>query len=109
MKTAIIVILATVVQLLSSGKIRLEVNSYTVEADEFVIHATAAGTHIDLLCERDSPYCTPLEAGEYWMIDWTVPSIEYRGDYVCRDVDLYRITGKAKRGRKIGEYCLVEN
>jgi hypothetical protein len=108
LKTAIIVILAAVVPLLSSGKARITVESHTVESDEYVIHAVAAGTHIDLLCERDSPYCSPLEPGEYWMFDWTVPSIEYRGDYVCRDVDVYRIAAKANRGRKMGEYCLVE-
>jgi len=109
LKTALSVILAAVLQLLSSGRTRIQVNSYTVEADEFVIHAVATGKHIDLLCERDSPYCTPLDPGGYWMIDWTVPSIEYRGDYVCKDVDLYRIAAKTNRGRKIGEYCLVEN
>ena len=108
LKTAIMIV-AVVVPLLLSGKVRIQVNSYTVEADEFVIHAVASGSHIDLLCERESPYCTPLQPGQYWMIDWTVPSIEYRGDYVCRDVDLYRITGKANRGRKVGEYCLIEN
>ena len=53
LKTAIMIV-AVVVPLLLSGKVRIQVNSYTVEADEFVIHAVASGSHIDLLCEIET-------------------------------------------------------
>jgi hypothetical protein len=94
----------------ASEKIRITVNNYTAESGEFVIHATAAGKPINLLCDQDSPFCSAPKPGEYWLIDWTVPTIEYRGDYVCRDVDLYlyRMAGNRERSPKVGEYCLVE-
>jgi hypothetical protein len=105
---ALFIVLLVAGQFHASDKIRIMVNNYTVESDEFVIHATAAGKPIDLLCDRDSPFCSPPKPGEYWMVDWTIPTIEYRGDYVCRDVDLFRIAANPERARKLGEYCLVE-
>jgi len=105
---AFILGLAITGQLLASDKIRITVNNYTAESGEFVIHAAAAGKPIDLLCDQDSPFCSVLMRGEYWMVDWTVPTIEYRGDYVCKDVDLYRTTANPERYPKVGEYCLVE-
>jgi hypothetical protein len=101
-KGIVFIILAVAVQLFASDKIRIAVNNYTAESDEFVIHAAAAGKSIDLLCNRDSPFCSAPEPGEYWMVDWTAPAIEYRGEYVCRDVDLYRIAANPERDRKLG-------
>ena len=103
------IVLAVAGQLFASDKTRITVNNYTAESAEFVIHAAAAaGKPIVLLCNQDSPFCSALKPGEYWMLDWTVPAIEYRGDYVCREVDLYRVTANPEKDRKVGEYCLVE-
>lgn len=107
-KDIFLIILAVGAQLFVLDKIGIIVNNYTVDSDEFVIHATATGKPIELLCNRDSPYCSPPKPGGYWMADWTVPVIEHRGDYVCRDVDLYGIAANPERDRKVGEYCLVE-
>lgn len=107
-KGILFTILAIAGQLFASDKIRITVNNYTVHSGEFVIDAVAAGKPIDLLCDQDSPFCSAPARGEYWMVNWTVPTIEYRGDYVCRDVDLYRIAANPERDRKLGEYCLVE-
>jgi len=103
-----ILVLLVAGQLYASNRARIIVNNYTAESDEFVIHATAAGKPIELLCDQDSPFCSPPRPGQYWMVDWTVPTVEHRGDYVCRDVDLFRITAKPQRDAKVGEFCLVE-
>jgi len=102
------IILAVAGQGPTFDKIRITVSNYTAESGEFVIHGAAAGKPIDLLCDQDSPFCSAPERGEYWMVNWTVPTIEYRGQYVCRDVDLYRIASNPERDRKLGEYCLVQ-
>jgi hypothetical protein len=107
-KGIFIIMLAVAAQLFASDKIRITVNNYTVHAGEFVIHAAAAGKPIDLLCDQESPFCSAPAPGEYWMVDWTVPMIEYRGDYICKEVDLYPIAAKPGSDRKLGEYCLVE-
>jgi hypothetical protein len=107
-KGVFIIIFAVAAQLSASDKIRITVNNHTADSGEFVIHAAAAGKPIDLLCNQESPFCSAPAPSEYWMVDWAVPVIEYRGDYVCRDVDLYRIAAIPKRDRKLGEYCLVE-
>lgn len=101
-------ILAVAAQLFAADRIGITVSSYTLNSDVFVIHATAAGRPIDLLCNQASPFCTVPKPGEYWMVDWTVPVIEYRGDYVCREVNLYRRAATPEKARKLGEYCLVE-
>lgn len=103
-----LMVLAIAGQLFASDKVRITVNNYTAESGEFVIHAAVAGKPMELLCDQDSPFCSAPKPGEYWMIDWTVPTIEYRGDFVCKDVDLYRIAAKGERHSKVGEYCLVE-
>lgn len=103
-----LIVLAVAGQLFTSGRTRITVNNYTVESGQFVIHAAAAGKPIDLLCDQDSPFCTVPKPGDYWMVDWTVPTIENRGDYVCRDVDLYRIAADREKQPKVGEYCLVQ-
>jgi hypothetical protein len=106
---SLLIVLAIAGQLFASDKIRITVNNYTAEAGEFVIYAAKAGKPIALLCDQDSPYCGVPKPGEYWMVDWTVPTIEHRGDYVCKDVDLYQTTtAKGDRYSKVGEYCLVE-
>lgn len=92
----------------ASDGVLIKVTNYTVEQDEFVIHAVAGGRQIDLLCDRNSPFCKVPEPGEYWMVNWTVPCVEYRGNYVCSEVDLYRKVDKPERDRKLGEYCLVK-
>jgi len=104
----LLIVLAIAGQSYASDKRRITVNNYTAESGEFVIHATAAGKPIELLCDQDSPFCGVPKPGEYWMVDWTIPTIENRGDYVCKDVDLYRTAAKAERHSKVGEYCLVE-
>jgi len=103
-----LIALAIAGQLFASDRMRITVNNYTVESGHFVIHAAAAGKPIDLLCDQDSPFCSAVKPGQYWMVDWTVPIIEHRGDYVCRDVDLYRIAANRGQHPKVGEYCLVE-
>lgn len=109
MKKAVFIIVFTVAaQLFASDKIRITVNKYTEASGEFIIHATAAGKPMDLLCDQDSPFCSAPAPGEYWVVDWTVPAFEYRGDYLCKEVDLYAIAVNPERSRKLGEYCLVE-
>jgi hypothetical protein len=105
-KGVLLVILAIAGQLLASDKIRITVKGYTVESGLFIIHALEAGKPIELLCYQDSPFCGAPAPGDYWMVDWTVPVIEYRGDYVCKEVNLYPIA--PEKHRKSGEYCLVK-
>jgi hypothetical protein len=107
-KGVLIIVLTVATQLFASDKTRITVNNYTADSGEFVIHAAAAGKPIELLCNQDSPFCTTLAPGDYWMVDWTVPATEFRGDYICREVDLYPIAANRQRTRKLGEYCLVE-
>ncbi len=107
-KCLLLAILAVAAQLLAADEIGVTVGSYTLDSDMFVIHARAAGRPIVLLCHEASPFCTVPKPGEYWMVDWTVPVIEYRGDYVCREVNLYPKAANPHRDRKLGEYCLVE-
>lgn len=101
-------ILTLVIQVSPAERKRVTVSNYTLHSGLFVIHASAEGKPIDLLCNEDSPFCSPPAPGEYWMVDWTVPLTEYLGDYVCKEVDLYRIAANSGRDRKTGEYCLVE-
>ena len=103
-----ILVLLVAGQLFGSGRMRIIVNNCTANADEFVIHATAKGRPIELLCDQDSPFCSPPKPGQYWMVDWTVPTVEHRGDYVCRNVDLFRITANLQKDPKVGEFCLVQ-
>jgi hypothetical protein len=107
-KAGFIIVLTVATQLFASDKIRITVNNYTTASGEFVIHAAAAGKPIVLLCDQDSPFCSAPAPGEYWIADWTVPAIEYRGDYLCKEVDLYTMAANPERDRKLGEYCLVE-
>jgi hypothetical protein len=108
-KTGILLILITAVQLFASDDQRITVNNYTKDSGEFVIHAASAGKAIDLLCNEDNPYCSPLKSGNYWMVDWTVPGLTYEGPYTCKEVDVYAETKNNEKGRKLGEYCLVES
>ena len=106
-------LIITVIALTCAGQLfasdtRIKVSDYITQAGEYVIHASAEGKPIELLCDVDSPYCSPPVPGEYWMADWTVPMTEYRGDYKCGEVDLFQITAKAGKGRKVGEFCEVE-
>jgi len=108
-KKVVFVILIAAAHLFASDEQRITVSNYTRDSGEFVIHAIAAGKTIDLLCNEDSPYCSIPKPGEYWMADWTVPVIAYQGPYTCKEVDLYAETRNGEKGRKLGEYCLVEN
>ena len=87
----------------------IKVNDYTKDSGEFVIHAVSSGKAIDLLCNEDSPYCSVPKPGEYRMVEWTVPVTAYEGPYTCREVDLFAATKNGNKGRKLGEYCLVES
>jgi hypothetical protein len=109
-KTGILLILmAAAVQSFASDDQRINVNNYTKDAGDFVIHAVSGGKAIDLLCNEDSPYCSPPKPGNYRMVDWTVPVLTYEGPYTCKEVDLYTETKNGEKGRKLGEYCLVES
>jgi hypothetical protein len=108
-KKVILLILISAAQLFASDELRITVDNYTVDSGIFVIHAVDAGKPIDLLCNQDSPYCSVPKPGEYWMVDWTVPVIAYQGPYTCKEVDLYAKTRNSEKGRKLGEYCLVES
>lgn len=108
-KGIFIFLVAAAAQLFASDEQRITVNNYTVDSGIFVIHAVAGGKPIDLLCNEDSPYCSVPEPGEYWMVDWTVPVIAYQGPYTCKELDLYTETRNREKGRKFGEYCLVES
>lgn len=105
----LLLVLAAGAQLFASDALLLKVTNYTVESGLYVIHATDAGNPIELLCNQDSPYCSLLKPGEYWMVDWTVPLIAYEGPFTCKEVDVYAKTGDGERGKKLGEYCVVEN
>ena len=109
MKIIFLIVLALAVQFSASDKIRITVNNYTVDSGLFVIHADAGGKAIDLVCNQDSPFCSAPAHGEYWMVNWAVPVIQYLGTYTCREVDLYPIAANPERKRKVGEYCLVES
>lgn len=87
---------------------RITVTDYTRDSGIYVLHATGEGKPIDLLCNEDSPYCSVLKPGEYWMVDWTVPLITYEGPYTCEEVDLYAKTQNGEQGKKLGEYCAVK-
>ena len=106
--SALIFILVVASQLSASAKKRITVESYSKESGLFVIKATEDGKPIVLLCYQDDPYCAAPKAGDYWLAEWNVPVNEYRGGYVCRDVDLYAISSGPDRARKVGEFCVVE-
>jgi hypothetical protein len=108
-KGIFIILIVAGTQLFASDEQLITVNNYTLDAGVFIIHATDAGKPIDLLCNQDSPYCSALKPGQYWMVDWTVPVIAYQGPYTCKEVDLFVSTRKGEKGRKLGEYCLVES
>src|SRR5215469_5685935 len=100
----LIIILAVVAQLFASGKVRIAVKDHILDSGELIIHAVAAGKPINLLCNQESPFCSAQAPGEYWMVDWTVPEIEHRGAYVCRDVNLYTIAADPREepeGRRV--------
>lgn len=110
MKAGILLILSTAAaQLFASDEQRITVNNYTKESGEFVIHAVSGGKAIDLLCDEDSPYCSVPKPGDYRIVEWTVPVLTYEGPYTCREIDLYAETKNSEKGRKLGEYCLVES
>jgi hypothetical protein len=108
-KCILVILIAAAAPLFASDEQRITVNNYTKDSGEFVIHAVSARKDIDLLCNEDSPYCSPLKSGNYWMVDWTVPGLTYEGPYTCKEVDLYAEIKSGEKGRKLGEYCLVES
>jgi len=105
----LVLVFAAGAQLTASDAISIKVTNYTLESGLYVIHATHEGKPIKLLCNEDSPYCSVLDPGEYWMVNWMVPVIAYEGPYTCTEVDLYAKSRNGEQGKKLGEYCVVED
>jgi hypothetical protein len=108
-KRAILLFLLSTATSFGSDNTRITITDYTVGTTQYVIHGKRDGKPITLLCTQDSPYCTPPKPGDYELIPWTVPSIEFRGGHACTDEDLYTIATKSEKSKKVGEYCLVTN
>jgi hypothetical protein len=103
----VLIILTAAPAMVAVDGTRITVNDYIRDSGLFVIHATDNTRPIKLLCNEDSPYCSVLKPGEYWMVNWMVPLTAYEGPYTCAEVDLYAETRDGEQGKKLGEYCVV--
>lgn len=87
-----------------------EMSSVTVRGNELnnavvIIDVLKAGKAYELQCNQGASHCTALKNGKYQMVE--LP--KNFGMYECRDVEIYAESAASpEKGKKLGEYCLIE-
>jgi hypothetical protein len=93
---------ALVALALATDKQHINVKDSSTSSDVIYINAEFDGRSAQLTCFLSQPNCAILKPGTYQVVRLTS-----EGQYTdCPNVDIYPISAKAEKGKKLGEYCL---